>query len=57
MSKKTILYLVRHGSTLLNEGNAFRGLSNVGLSDLGKNQAASIHKLLEAKPITASFFY
>jgi broad specificity phosphatase PhoE len=29
---KTILYLCRHGSTLLNEGNQFRGKSDVALS-------------------------
>ncbi|KAA6404338.1 MAG: putative histidine phosphatase family protein [Streblomastix strix] len=48
---KTILYLIRHGSTLLNEGNRFRGKSDVPLSEQGREQAKVVHSLLKNKKI------
>ncbi|KAK2962251.1 putative alpha-ribazole phosphatase [Blattamonas nauphoetae] len=50
---KTILYLTRHGSTLLNEGSRFRGSSDVPLSDLGRDQARNIHRILQSHKIEA----
>ncbi|KAH7827388.1 phosphoserine phosphatase [Monocercomonoides exilis] len=52
---KTILYLCRHGSTVLNEGSRFRGSSDVPLSDTGREQAKRVQSLLEKKHIAAIY--
>ena len=44
MSKK--LVLVRHGESLWNQQNKFTGWANVGLTELGKEQAIDCGKVL-----------
>lgn len=49
------MYIVRHGTTKLNEQNRFRGPLDVPLDEKGKRQADAVGKLLASKPIGTIF--
>lgn len=49
--EKTVAYVVRHGSTKLNEENRYRGQKNVPLDDKGKNDAKELAKFFADKEI------
>ncbi len=49
----TTLFLVRHGSTTVNEGGVLQGTHQVGLSPLGRKQIGAIAAWLRDKPIAA----
>jgi broad specificity phosphatase PhoE len=51
--KMTTLFLIRHGSTAVNEGGALQGAHQVGLSPLGRQQIGAVAAWLHDKPIAA----
>ena len=55
MSKKLIL--VRHGESLWNNQNKFTGWANIGLTELGKNQAINSGKILLKNNILPTISY
>lgn len=50
MSEDTTLYLIRHGSTEINESGRMQGGQDVGLSVLGQKQADCIGRFLRRHP-------
>jgi len=52
---KTVVYVVRHGRTVLNATNAFRGNANPPLDDVGIKQANEIAKLFADVPVSHIF--
>ncbi len=52
---KLIAYLVRHGSTTLNDQDKFRGPVDVDLDDNGREQAAELAKFFKGQDFSAAF--
>lgn len=52
---KAVVYVVRHGRTVLNATNAFRGNANPPLDDVGIKQAHEIAKLFADVPVSHIF--
>jgi broad specificity phosphatase PhoE len=52
---QVVAYVVRHGTTKLNEENRYRGQKNVPLDDQGKKDAQEVTKFLADKPIGQAF--
>ncbi|MEI6309534.1 MAG: histidine phosphatase family protein [bacterium] len=56
MSKTTArIYLVRHGSTAWNEIVRFRGVTDIPLSEKGRNQALALGRWFAGIPLSAIF--
>jgi ribonuclease H / adenosylcobalamin/alpha-ribazole phosphatase len=53
MSGETVVYVVRHGRTSLNEQGRFRGLQDVPLDERGRTQAEAVARALAVYPIVA----
>lgn len=53
--KKTLVYMLRHGTTDLNAGNKFRGWLNVDLDPKGRNDAKQAAEFLKGKGIQEIF--
>lgn len=51
MADKVVAYVVRHGTTKLNEENRYRGQKNVPLDDKGKKDAEELAKFFADKQI------
>lgn len=49
------LLLARHGQTAWNASRRFQGGSDVGLSDVGRAQAAALGRALRGRPIAAAY--
>ena len=49
--EKVVAYVVRHGTTKLNEENRYRGQKNVPLDEKGKNDAKELAKFFADKQI------
>ena len=49
------LLLARHGQTAWNAGRRFQGGSDVGLSDVGRAQAAALGRAVHARPLAAAY--
>ena len=49
------LLLARHGQTEWNAGRRFQGASDVGLSDLGRRQAAALGRAIRARALAAVY--
>lgn len=52
-SEQALVYMVRHGDTVLNDEGAFRGWMDVDLTDKGRKQAEKAGKFLKDKGIKA----
>ncbi|KAJ5077980.1 adenosylcobalamin/alpha-ribazole phosphatase [Anaeramoeba ignava] len=50
-----LIYLIRHGSTPLNEAGAFRGMSQVSLSEQGEKEAKSLSTFMKKFPLDFLF--
>lgn len=50
-----VVYLVRHGRTVLNAAGALRGHINVPLDDVGQEEAAAVARLLDGRGLRAVF--
>lgn len=50
-----LIYAVRHGETVTNKQNKFRGWIDVDLNDVGRNQAKEARKILSNKKIKQIF--
>ena len=48
---QVVAYVLRHGTTALNEENKYRGQKNVPLDDKGKEDAKALAKFMADKPI------
>lgn len=51
----TRIYLVRHGQTLWNSSARYQGHADVGLSDIGREQARALSKRLAKEAINAIY--
>jgi probable phosphoglycerate mutase len=51
LARKLIGFILRHGETVLNADNRFRGLSNPSLDENGEKQAKAASKFLKGTPI------
>jgi 2,3-bisphosphoglycerate-dependent phosphoglycerate mutase len=57
MSESFTLVLVRHGQSTWNLENRFTGWTDVGLSDLGRQEALSAGKILKSQGFTFDFSF
>lgn len=55
MKSPVLFYVVRHGTTKLNEQNRFRGPLDIPLDEKGKRQADAVGRLLSRHPIGTIF--
>jgi broad specificity phosphatase PhoE len=53
--ERTVAYIVRHGTTKMNEENRYRGQKNVPLDDKGKNDAKELAKFFADKEIGQAY--
>lgn len=52
---RLVAIFVRHGSTVLNDENRFRGAVDVDLDDKGRKQAEEVRDLLKFRPLGSAF--
>jgi broad specificity phosphatase PhoE len=52
---RTVVYLVRHGQTPLNESGVLRGLADPALDETGRGQAARLGAALGPRGLAAVF--
>lgn len=55
MINETVVHVVRHGRTALNEQGRFRGLHDVPLDDRGRAEAEAVALSLRARPVVVVF--